>query len=192
MQPDEMAVLLPRTFSPRVNWKDANSSALCLLLLSLSSKNASHRTAVIKMSGIEIAGLVLGAFPLLIYALESYREGAEVVGDWWQVERAYTKCKQDLKYHQLLFEGNIERFLLPLVVDDDELKQLMENPAGTAWEDPELEKKLQERLPKAYDTFLGVMVDINKLMESFKKALGVNNQKFHTRVTRVRKLSTDA
>lgn len=144
------------------------------------------------MSGIEIAGLVLGAFPLLIYALESYREGAEVVGDWWRIERAYTKCKQDLRYHQLLFEGNIERFLLPLVVDDDKLKQLMENPAGIAWEDPELEKKLQQRLPKAYDTFLGVMVDINKLMESFKKALGVNNEKFGTIVTKVRKLSTNA
>ncbi|KAF2003782.1 hypothetical protein P154DRAFT_460518 [Amniculicola lignicola CBS 123094] len=141
------------------------------------------------MSGIEVAGLVLGAFPLLIYALESYREGAEVVGDWWRIERAYTKCKQDLKYHQLLFEGNIERFLLPLVVDDDELKLLMKNPAGTAWEDPELEKKLQERLPKAYDTFLGVMIDINKLMESLKRELGVNNPKFQTNVSKTGKLS---
>ena len=141
------------------------------------------------MSGIEVAGLVLGAFPILIYALESYRKGAEVFGDWWRIEGAYIKCKQDLKYHQLLFEGNIERFLLPLVVDDDELKKLMKNPAGTAWEDPELEKKLQERLPKAYDTFLGVMIDINKLMESFKKALGVDNPKFQATVTKVRELN---
>ncbi|KAH6861234.1 hypothetical protein B0T12DRAFT_404359 [Alternaria alternata] len=136
------------------------------------------------MSGIEIAGLVLGAFPLLIHALESYRKGAELFGDWWQIERAYTKCRQNLKYHQLLFEGNIERFLLPLVVDDEELTQLMKDPAGTVWEDPELEKKLRERLPKAYDTFLGVMVDINELMENLKKALGVNDQKFRTRVTK--------
>jgi hypothetical protein len=141
------------------------------------------------MSGIEVAGLVLGAFPLLIRALESYREGAEVVSDWWRIETAYTKCKQHLKYHQLLFEGNIERLLLPLVVDDDKLKQLMENPAGTAWEDPKLEKKLQERLPKTYDTFLGVVIDINKLMESLKKALGVHNPKFRARVTKVRELS---
>lgn len=143
------------------------------------------------MSGIEIAGLVLGAFSLLIYALESYREGAELVGDWWRIERAYTKCKQNLKYHQLIFEGNIERFLLPLVVDEDELKQLMIDPAGAAWEDPQLEKKLMERLPKAYDTFLGVMADINSLIESLKKELGVNNQKFCARVTTVRKLCTN-
>jgi hypothetical protein len=140
------------------------------------------------MSGIEIAGLVLGAFPLLIHALESFREGAEMVGDWWRIERAYSKCKQDLGYHRLVFEGNIERFLLPLIVDDDELRQLMKNPTGTAWEAPELEKKLQERLPKAYDTFLGVMIDINKLMESFKKALGVNSPEFRATVTKVREL----
>jgi hypothetical protein len=141
------------------------------------------------MSGIEVAGLVLGAFPLLIYALESYHEGAEVVGDWWQIERAYIKCKQELKYHQLLFEGNIENLLLPLVVDDNELNQLMKNPAGKAWENPELEKKLQKRLPKAYDIFLELMVSINKLMESFKKVLGVNNPRFQAKVTEVRKLS---
>jgi hypothetical protein len=34
------------------------------------------------MSGIEIAGLVLGAFPVLLYALESYRRSAEGLTEW--------------------------------------------------------------------------------------------------------------
>ncbi|KAF2262757.1 hypothetical protein CC78DRAFT_519767 [Lojkania enalia] len=134
------------------------------------------------MSGIEIAGLVLGAFPILIHALESYRESAEVLVDWWRIQRAYKKCKQDLHYHRILFEGNIERFLLPLIVDDDELKTLMADPAGDAWEDKELETRLTERLPKSYGLFLDIMSDINELMEALKKELGVNNSKFQASV----------
>jgi hypothetical protein len=107
------------------------------------------------MSGIEIAGLVLGAFPILLYALESYRESAEIFGDWWRVKSVYSKCKQELRYHQLLYEYNIERFLLPLVADDEELRRLMNDPAGAAWEDPRLEEKLQKRLPRRMILFSG-------------------------------------
>ncbi|KAF2737057.1 hypothetical protein EJ04DRAFT_410694, partial [Polyplosphaeria fusca] len=140
------------------------------------------------MSGIEIAGLVLGAFPILIYALESYREGAEGLVDWWQIKRAYTRCRQDLTYHQLMFEGNVERLLSPLVVDDDELKSLMADPAGQAWEDKELEERLKARLPKSYKLFLEIMGDINKLMESLKKELGINNASFQAKVDQDYKL----
>lgn len=137
------------------------------------------------MSGIEVAGLVLGAFPILIHALDRYREGAEVLMDWWRIQRAYKKCRQDLSYHQLLFEGNIERFLLPLVVDDDEMKALMADPAGDGWEDKELETRLQERLPKSYNLFLDIMANINELMETLKKELGINNIDFQATLSDV-------
>tara|TARA_R110002003_G_scaffold284_2_gene18279 strand:- start:11134 stop:11562 length:429 start_codon:yes stop_codon:yes gene_type:complete len=139
------------------------------------------------MSGIEIAGLVLGAFPFLIRALETYREGAEVLKDWWQIERAYKKTHQDLQYHQLLFEGHVERLLLPLVVDEDELRALMADLAGKAWEDVELETRLQQRLPKSYNLFLDIIGNINGLMEALKRDLGVKG-KYQTKVHVSRRL----
>jgi len=137
------------------------------------------------MSGIELAGLIIGVFPLLIHALERYGEGAELLSDWWRIQRAYKKCKHDLEYHQILFEENVERFLLPLVVDDDELKTLMNDPAGELWEEKELEDRLKERLPKSYQLFLGIMGDINDLMESMKKELGVHNAQFVAKINEV-------
>lgn len=135
------------------------------------------------MSGIEIAGLVLGAFPLLIQALKTYREGAETLKDWWKIERAYKKTNQDLNYHQILFEENVERFLLPLVADDDELRALMADPAGKGWEDAELELRLRQRLPKSYDLFLDIIGDISGLVESLKGELGVKGR-FQARVNK--------
>ena len=137
------------------------------------------------MSGVEAVGLLLGAFPLLISALEHYREGAELLSDWWRIQRAYKKCKQDIEYHRILFESNVEEFLLPLVVDEAELRVLMANPAGDEWEDPELGKRLQERLPKSYNLYLDIIGDINKLMEKLKKELGVGNASFQSRVDEV-------
>jgi hypothetical protein len=140
------------------------------------------------MSGIEVAGIVLGAFPLLIHALESYREGAEVLNDWWNIKRAYKKCRQDLSYHKLLFEGNVELFLLPLVVDEDELKVLMANPGDAAWKDPNLEKRLENRLPKSYHLFLDIVGDIKRLMEELGVELGIDDAMFQAGVNRVRLL----
>lgn len=137
------------------------------------------------MSGIEIAGLVLGAFPLLIQALESYREGAEVLSDWWNIKRAYKKCRQDLSYHQLLFEGNVEQFLLPLVVDDDDLKALMANPGNAGWRDPNLEARLRDRLPKSYSLFLDIIGDINSLMKGLSVELGTDDALFQAGVNGV-------
>ncbi|OCL04599.1 hypothetical protein AOQ84DRAFT_300565 [Glonium stellatum] len=134
------------------------------------------------MSGVEVAGFLLAAFPLLISALEHYREGAELLSDWWRIQRAYKKCKQDIEYHQILFESNVEEFLLPLVVNEAELQILMENPAGEGWEDPELEERLKQRLPKSYNLYLDIIGDINKLMEKLKKELGVGNAYFQSRV----------
>lgn len=50
-----------------------------------------------RMSGVEAAGFVLAAFPLLISALEHYRESAEVLKDWWRYKREYRKVK--VEYH---------------------------------------------------------------------------------------------
>jgi hypothetical protein len=130
----------------------------------------------IAMSGIEIAGLVLGAFPLLIQALKTYREGAEVLNDWWKIERTYKKTTRDLQFNQLLFEGNMERLLLPLVADDDELSALMADPAGKHWEDADLELRLRQRLPKSYDLFLENIGEISGLVDSLKKEIGVKGK----------------
>ena len=130
------------------------------------------------MSGIEVAGLLLGTFPLLISALEHYRQTAEVLEDWWQIKKEYKKCKNEIKVQELVFENNLERFLLPLVVDDDDVNELMSEPGGLKWRDPALEQKLIDRLPRSYDLFLDIMHDIQATMEGLQEELGLNRTLF--------------
>ncbi|KAL8788383.1 MAG: hypothetical protein Q9195_007341 [Heterodermia aff. obscurata] len=130
------------------------------------------------MSGIELAGIVLAAFPLLISALEHYRETTEVLEDWWQIKKEYKKCKNEIKVQELAFENNLERFLLPLVVDDHHIAALIADPGGEKWKDAELEVNLKSRLPKSYELFLDTIFDINATMDALKDELGIRRQAF--------------
>lgn len=85
------------------------------------------------MSGVEAAGFVFAAFPLLISALEDYRAGWEVIEDWWKIKREYKKCQQNLKLQRLVFEENLEQLLSTFVQDDEELKSLISDPGGDGW-----------------------------------------------------------
>src|SRR6266536_4094554 len=107
------------------------------------------------MSGIEVAGLVLGAFPILITALEQYRETAVVFKSWWRFEREYNNFKYEVECQQRRFEQNLEIYLFPLIVDDDRLlESLLANPGGPEWKDNQLEQRLKERIPESYDLYM--------------------------------------
>jgi hypothetical protein len=188
LQHNLVALAVPLSSGPHVRVDDPTIHIPSFISVQQAApttiSHASTLSLHLAMSGIEIAGLVLGAFPLLIQVLKTYREGAEALNDWWRIERAYKKTCQDLSYHQILFEGNVERFLLPLVADDDELLVLMADPAGGAWENVELEARLRQRLPKSYDLFLDIMGDISDLVDALKKELGVK-EKFGALLTKV-------
>jgi hypothetical protein len=125
------------------------------------------------MSGIEIAGIVLGGFPLLISALEHYRDGAEAFSDFLNFKHVYKKCRRDVKYLQLCFEGTLKDCLLPLVVDDDALGRLVSDPLGKEWKDQSLETLLKKRLPESYGLYMEMIEEINDIMAKLKEELVV-------------------
>ncbi|KAI9766750.1 MAG: hypothetical protein M1839_004781 [Geoglossum umbratile] len=134
------------------------------------------------MSGVEVAGLILAAFPLCISALEHYRETADVVGFFWQIQREYKKCKQSLSFCQLSFELNLEECLLPLIANEDELRCLLADPGGVAWQDTSLEVKLKERLPKSYGLYLEIIHDIKEITSELEQELAVGKAHFQSKV----------
>lgn len=158
------------------------------------------------MSGVEVAGLILGAFPLTISALEHYRETAETLGIFWkvntrlylfhppsnllvligyyiQIRRSYKTWIHGLNICKLAFEQNLEEFLLPLIADEEELQQLIAEPHGPAWKNPELEKRLRQRLPKSYDLYLESIERIQDVMIDLKSELGMDKAGFQSKVS---------
>jgi hypothetical protein len=126
------------------------------------------------MSGLEIVGAVLGAFPIAITLLEKYREIGQTFNFWWAIRREYRKCRQDLNYHRLVLQGSLKQMLLPLAVDDDTIKTMLDEPTGEAWSDPDILQQLRQRLAESFELCLEIVDAMMKTMKEVEKELALD------------------
>lgn len=77
------------------------------------------------MSGFEIAGLVLGAFPIALEALKQYEVIKRKVKLWRRIQEEYVDCQDEISFQQLLFEDNIQDLLSTLEVDEQRIKDFI-------------------------------------------------------------------
>lgn len=121
------------------------------------------------MSGLEVAGLVLGAFPIALEVLDKYKEAGRRFGFWLRVAAEHQKCDSKLQFQRLLYINNLRHLLLPMaMLDDAGIEQLLRDPGGTAWKKDETTYMLKQRLGSSYELYLRCMLD-------FKDALGAMN-----------------
>lgn len=109
------------------------------------------------MSGLEVAGIVLGALPLIISALESLRDGASRLGRLIKFNAEYSKTWGEVEDEELMYRLQLKRLLKPLVRDDvladDDLEVLLLDPSADSWKEPDLDNALRERLGESYERY---------------------------------------
>lgn len=132
------------------------------------------------ITGIETAGLVLAVFPLLISALEHYREGFEPLKDWWKFRTEFVGFAHIIGRQYLLFEENLEELLSPIVSSDAEMDMLLNNPQHPSWRNPRLEEMLRSRLPKSYERYRYTIDDMMTCMDVLQKKLHMQDGKVRT------------
>lgn len=81
------------------------------------------------MSGLEVAGLVLGAFPLAIKAVQGYRETLHSIQN---VKRGLDYMERNLQTEQRRLENTCE-VLLVGIVPDIKLRSMIQDPFGPEW-----------------------------------------------------------
>lgn len=54
---------------------------------------------------------MLAVFPILVSALEHYREGLEPLGDWWEFEPEFLRLLHVIRRQANLFDENLEQLL---------------------------------------------------------------------------------
>ncbi|OTA88375.1 hypothetical protein M434DRAFT_123914 [Hypoxylon sp. CO27-5] len=143
------------------------------------------------MSGFEIAGVVLGAFPLAIEALEKYREVFKRVGLFYKIRVEYIKCEHNLKFHRASFTGHLRRLLLPLIEDDGKIKDLLSNPGGTFWKDQETIDLLQRRLgEESYGLFIDCIEGVKEVMGKLNSELVLDSATLQESLRKPKKPTT--
>jgi hypothetical protein len=135
------------------------------------------------MSGLEVAGVVLGAFPLLISGIEHWRGVAKVGGFYWRIRKEYTKCQRDIQFHEILYKNNLKELLLPLIPDADELAKLIADPGGQTWGDIALQERLERRLSESYQSYQDTITEMNDIAEELKKELCFEKESVQDRLS---------
>ncbi|KAF2870783.1 hypothetical protein BDV95DRAFT_447251, partial [Massariosphaeria phaeospora] len=135
------------------------------------------------MSGLEVAGVVLGAFPLLISGIEHWRDVAKVGGFFWRLRKEYTKCQRDIQFHEIVYRKNLRELLLPLIPDSDEVAQLIADPGGQRWTDTTLQEQLENRLHESYQLYHHTITEMNEIAEELKKELCFDRENVQDKLT---------
>ncbi|KAI0908737.1 hypothetical protein F4823DRAFT_597526 [Ustulina deusta] len=119
------------------------------------------------MSGLEIAGLVLGTIPLAIKAVQSYRETFYSIK---HVKRDLDYMERDLQTEHLRLQNTCEA-LLEGIVSPVKMHSMIEDPFGPEWKsyvDP-----LRLRLYTSYDKFEECIVEMSMAAQALKLQLGI-------------------
>lgn len=120
----------------------------------------------------EIAGLVLGAIPLLISALEHYEDVVEPAVAFWQWKGQLSNITRHLYMGHTAYEQNV-RILLSQTVDDEDLNTMINDPGSDLWKTNELTNGLQSRLGSAYRPSLDTVKEIASIMADIAKGLNI-------------------
>lgn len=138
------------------------------------------------MSGIEVAGLILGLYPLVVSALEQYRHVYKAAGLLTRFESEYRKTLDDVKDEQLFFRMTLEELLLPLSTnesfDEGDLEGLLSDPTVSGWNNEDIQFALQERLGRAYERFVGIMTLLHSLMSRLLVTLISDKPELQSRI----------
>ncbi|GAW20587.1 hypothetical protein ANO14919_100950 [Xylariales sp. No.14919] len=124
------------------------------------------------MAGIEIAGLILGAIPLVITGLEHYSGGKSTLG-------RYRRYKAELKILVNILETeearllNICEKLLVGVVPPWKIEDMIKHPLGHMWKDDEIQKRMRFRLWRSYAVFEKTANDVHDAIREMETRLGL-------------------
>jgi hypothetical protein len=127
------------------------------------------------MSGVEIAGFVLGGFPLLISAAEHYREGFEPLVKWKRFRTEFIGFIDAVDIEKQLFDQMLERFLISADVPYEEIQLFMTDRAYTGWQREDLVRTLRARLGGSYDVYMSTIKTMDELMHELHELLSLKN-----------------
>ncbi|KAJ4989341.1 hypothetical protein SVAN01_05066 [Stagonosporopsis vannaccii] len=126
------------------------------------------------MSGVELAGLVLGCLPLLIQGIESYNEGLDPIKSFMRWDKELPQCIRKLRNQHVHYAQTI-RILLEPMSSAEELAEMMMHPGeSTLWKNKDMALRLQDRLQESYHAYQGTIADIERITKQIASKLDLD------------------
>jgi hypothetical protein len=146
------------------------------------------------MSGFEIAGVVLGALPLVLHALEHYSDGVSpyfcqgkaeltdrfkqliIIRNMQNYEARFRELHSSFEMSWTLYRFACEQLLLPLAIPRQDFEELINAPNSDKWRDSFLHEKLKIRLGPAYEPYRNATTELHKKVDKLRRKLKLNDK----------------
>ena len=106
------------------------------------------------VTGVETAGLVLATFPLVVEGLSHYVKGLQKIRSWRKFRLLLENYARQVKNQQVWYLDTLEQLFDGIVKSDEELAELVKDPAGDHWRKAGCETRLRLRLDHSYDHYM--------------------------------------
>ena len=126
------------------------------------------------MSGIEVAGIALAVFPILVDGLNHVVAGIDTIKRWKRYKAKLRDYADILEAAEVYFLDTLDELLSDIVHSDDELKMMLSEPGGALWKQPNYERRLCERLDRSYNSYLKTIQRLVQALQSMCSRLGVD------------------
>lgn len=124
-------------------------------------------------SGIETAGLVLAAFPVIVKGLSYYADGLQKIQYWRRYRRELANYARRLRSQRVRYLNMLESLFDGIVESEEELAALVEDPAGPLWKKAKYDKALSARLDHSYEHFLDSLKAMMETLDAMTAKLGI-------------------
>jgi hypothetical protein len=124
------------------------------------------------MSGLEIVGVVLGAIPLVISALEHYAEAATTVKIIRKAAQEFRIVARKLEAEHVIFRNSLCNLLNDCPgIEPETLKSLLHTVEAGAWEASHVEAALLKRLGGSLKSYSEHVLSISRSLHASKDRL---------------------
>jgi hypothetical protein len=128
------------------------------------------------LTGIEVAGVVLGVLPLVISALEHYAEGVGTIKRFLKFQREFKSLIVRLKAEQLMLSNSTRLLLEGVVTTEEQLDILLNEPERGYWNDKKLDDELRASDYETYKIYVDIMAEVRLAVEELKTKLGIDSK----------------
>ena len=123
------------------------------------------------MSGVEVAGLALTIFPIVVDAMRQFTEALEAVRRWRWYRKEVSNYLRTMEAAKKYLVDTLTELFNGIVLSHDELMALAKDPAAF----PSYDEQLKKRLDHNYDTYLETMISMKDTLESLRSKLGLDD-----------------
>lgn len=118
------------------------------------------------MSGLEVVGVVLGAIPLLISAIEKYKTASRRLKLYQQKVTLVNELIRSLKEQEFFIKADLSLTLKATSIGQDHIPILLQNPSLGVLDDQDLSDEIREYLGEGFHPYVAALVSCQRrLME---------------------------